>query len=319
MTVHGAEVQELIKRIRASVDERDPSKGKFKVAKSGQKHYKVLHANGSSVVDENGPLIISSSPSDMRWREMTVKRLMASKVLKSDPYKETRGRAEDASEAPELTEQEKAEEKRKAAQRMALRDRSEGFRLRTGRLRARIEPIISRLGGWSRGGSGVKVSDFIVILERWARAEAPELIPTGSGGIGEVPASAWTGAVNNLRTPDGTLSEKWLPLFEGFADRLERDAGSPPEPSESALIYLDMVRESKGIGVAPPAPAEDEEAATADSFRMTLSAVAFRVPKVAVEALFWMARGASADDHDTILELFEQIAAMEAADEGRET
>jgi hypothetical protein len=314
MPSHGAEVTDLIKKVRASVDPTDPGKGKFKVAKSGSKHYKVLHANGAVVTDENGPLIISSSPSDWRWRSMAVARFMRAGVLKSDPYTATRGRAgeDDAEEDDGLTERERAERRQKEERARQLADRSETFRARTQTLRARVEPIVAKLGGWSRGGSGVKVSDFVSVLQHWANTEAAKLIPTGT--LGEaVPASSWTGAVNNLRTPGGTVSEKWMPLLEGFTTRLERDAGEPPIPDESALIYLDLLRESKGI-VLPGAPGDAIVPDVPEPIEVA-AVTKFVFPKLAMDALFWMARGAGPGDQSEILALAEEIATLEATDE----
>lgn len=53
----------------------------------GRGHRKFVDQHGRPVVDSNGPVIISSSPSDHRWREMTVKRLMGAKIIKTDPFK----------------------------------------------------------------------------------------------------------------------------------------------------------------------------------------------------------------------------------------
>jgi hypothetical protein len=71
-----SEIDVLLKAARANGFKTVPGRG----------HRKFVDRHGKTVVDDNGPVIISSSPSDHRWREMTVKRMMGAKILKVDPF-----------------------------------------------------------------------------------------------------------------------------------------------------------------------------------------------------------------------------------------
>lgn len=305
-----SEVDDLVRKIRAQVDQSDPQKRKFKVIKSG-KHQKVVRPNGQVVQDENGPFIISGSPGDFRFREMTVKRAMKAGIFAKDPYKAQ-------TEADEKkSEKERAEEAAKERRARELRDRSEVFRVRTAQVRAAFEPIVAKLGGWSHGGSGLKVGDFVLVLQHWARANEPKLIPVQTGG-GPEPQSAWASAVTNLRTPGGTIAERWLPLFESFVVAL-REGNENLPPEESALVYMDLLRAAKGI--LPPSHDEGPERVNgtmpAPAATPSTSRIVVEWPRVALQALFWMSRGADGQDRDEILDLAEEIAELAATNEER--
>lgn len=300
MTASNSEIRVLIAAIR---------KNGYKVARTGNgSHQKVLRTNGSQVADENGPLIISGSPSDHRWRDMHVNRLMKAGVLKEDPWDPKKTGKDDDGK----TQKERDEDVVKERKARDLRDRSEVFRVRTVDVRAAVEPIISKLGGWSRGGSGVKVADFAAVLRFWAERNDPKVIPLTTS-LAPFQTSAWVTQVTNLRTAGGTISEKWLPLFEAFVVAL-REGNENADPTESSLVYMDLVRDEKGI-LSHPVGAGDGEP------REIPEPVAARVvveyPRVALEALFWMSRGADGQDRDEILDLAEEIAELAATNEER--
>lgn len=317
-----SEIADLAKKIRATVDPTDAQKRKFKVVKNG-KHQKVLRGNGAVLTDPTagGPVILSGSPGDARWREMKVNQLIRLGVFKTDPYKATRAGEDGGDPDDYRSDQEKAKDAEKERRQDQLRARSAGLQERTKAVRAQMEGTIAKLGGWSRGGSGVKVPDFINVLQFWAkRADLLHLFPTMSGGGGyPVPATQWTTAVNNLKAPDATLGEKWLPLFERFSLWLEdegRDSDGIPDPAESALVYMDLFREVKGI---PISSSERGESETSSTLAPSHVRVIFEYPRVALEALFFMSRGADAQDQDRILDLAEEIAELASTNEERKS
>lgn len=328
------EVTELISFVRAAG---------FRVSKSGnQKHWKVMHKNGSAVIDANGPLIISTTPSEHRFREMTVKRLMGAGVLKQDPYKKTKtgpqeagtngGRARSTSHLKDPAVQ--------AAKVARIKEISREFHERTVKLRSRIEPIIAKLGGWSAGrgpqgqGSGVRIAEFGEVLMYWG--DTRNIVETPSDSkTGQPPnKDAVTQAMRNLMKKDGTLGRTWLPIVERFTDDLEDRAGTPPRPERAAERYRELYREMRGISLVtdrPPKALEtavrirqrppDLEAAAAylESQREAPEPEHEQVgplyqpqaPSIAMQAVFLMARGAATEDMETIVKLGEQIARLE--------
>lgn len=258
---YGSEVTELIGIIR---------KTGHKVTKTGNsKHWKVLRSNGSVVVDKSGPIIISSSPSVNRWREMAVQRLMnpdipGGPVLKSDPFKATpsnenkRGpdHADDKGDGKKKGGSKLTDPDVQARRDAATRARSNRNKDRTSALRARWEPIVMKLGGWAAGrGSGVRLTEMGEVMFAWARnrgrMELPKTTMTGAA----MTASALSQTVRTFRTPGGTLGEKSLELFEAFIDDVERECGVPVDTAKAASRYMGFLREAKGISTGPTSPA----------------------------------------------------------------
>lgn len=289
---HGSEVTELIGIIR---------KTGHKVTKTGNsKHWKVLRSNGSVVVDANGPIIISSSPSVNRWREMAVQRLMnpnipGGPVLKADPFKATlpnknkRG-PDHAADQPKKNKgaSKLADPAVQAARDRAVRARSDRNRENTAKLRARWEPIVVKLGGWAHGrtGSGLRVGEMGDVMFAWARnrgrMELPKTTLTGAEMTPPVVAQA----VRTFRTPGGILSEKTLELFGAFVDDVERDCGRPVDTAKAASRYMGFVREAKGISNGPTSPAPSPA-------RVAPPPV---VPPAAPEPLLWVPAADEAPD-----------------------
>lgn len=283
-------------------------KNGYKVARTGSSkgggsHQKILRPNGSQVTDDNGPLILSGSPSEHRWREMHVHRLMKAGVLKADPWKAT---GQDGAEPEEngngrkrgahLQDPEVIERRQRA-----LQERTDKLRGTSAQLRARLEPIIAKLGGWSRGGSGVSQVDFVKVVLHWLDAyeQRAALWPKTKDGVGEVDVEELRRAVTNLRQPDKTVGEKWTMLLRGFIDELQREAGVPPDPAEAALKYLELLRETKGLvsprtnGAGPgsliPQP---EPARPLDGLTALREGGPVLLTSLALEVLVGMARGA---------------------------
>lgn len=328
MPAKGGEVQELIRHVRAA---------KFKVVKSGnQKHYKVLDARGRPVVDANGPLIISSSPGDMRWREMHVKRLMGAGVLKADPYKETRGTQAEANgnnngQPPEKKKRGDGHSlttpEAQAAKLRAIQKKSDANRERTARIRARFEPIAAKLGGWTSGrgmhSSGLQATEVGLVIYSWAktrgRLELPAKVHTDP--LKHIGPEHVAQAVQRLKNPAETLSDRWTPLFEVFVDELQRNAGTPPDPQKAAYRYQELLREAKGISdppaspaalppvpVAPPSANGDQEAHV-EHVKVGPAHSQQAAPKLALKAMWYMAKGS--DDLDDALDVAAEIAELE--------
>lgn len=123
---------------------REQSKGKYKVI-SGGKHLKVIHAEGPkkgrSVVDKDGPLIISGSPSEVRNRLEAANRLTKAGVLKFDPWNPPSRNGDE----PEFDGRE--------ARREAARTVSRRQNIESDNLRAIIEPFLVKIGGsWEKRG-----------------------------------------------------------------------------------------------------------------------------------------------------------------------
>lgn len=248
-----SEVSTLISHIR---------RAGYKVTKSGNaKHWKVLKPNGAVLVDKNGPVIISTTPSETRFREMTVQRLMSTDppVFKKDPYKATPSNPAEKGLTPEREKRSGKgviTDEMRARARAGAERKSEEYRERTAKIRARWEPILAKLGGWQRvqHGPGVSKVDFGRAMTGWAgrrgRVELPKKTqrgtPMNEGAIQQI--------VNNF-SKGGTLGDVWAPLFEVFIDALERGSGTPPDPSKSAEHYREFLREEKGISPGPQSPA----------------------------------------------------------------
>lgn len=305
----------------------------FRVSKSGnQKHWKVMHKTGAAVIDAKGPIIISSSPSEHRWREMTVQRLMAANVLKKDPYKKTATGGEQNGTTPRGQHLASPEmrEAAKQARVAAIQRISQDHHERTSKLRARLEPVIARLGGWSRargpGGNttGIQVVELTRVAMHWGKTR----------GISETPEATESAAVQSMRNlmTGGTLGRLWLPFAERFVDDLEDHAGTPPRPEKAAERYMELLREMKGVPVARPpreptgpmivrkrepdfAAAQDYIDSQQEPAEPQHVRVGPRHPtkSIAMRAMFLMSKNASSDDMDEIISLGEAIARLEEA------
>lgn len=321
---HQAEIRELVKHVRANG---------FKVAKTGGgAHQKVLTKSGQPVVDANGPLIISGSPGERRWREMHVQRFMAAGVLKNDPFKETRegdteGRPKRGAHLrdPEI----------EARRLRALRERSDALKEQSMVLRSRAEPIVAKLGGWgTRTTLGtVTPLEFSEVIWHWAireqRSELPETTPRGE----PTTIDHMRQAVMRLKAPSETIPERWLGLLKAFIDELERDAGLPPDAAEAANRYRTLHRESRSLPVVDDFEEDDtfepEERVLADELRDTMAKYNGNgtvtpeqmyervgplyelevLPPLAAEVLFRI--DPAATDFDTALKLATSVARLE--------
>ena len=299
MSLAQKDVRELIGHIRATK--------KYKVTSSG-KHHRVLDMKGRVVVDENGPLIISKTPSEHRWREMTIHRLMKAGVLKSDPYKQHHEKKGDNGGGDHLTKEETRALQRAAVARVA-QNRAE----RTRRLRERLEPLVARCGGWneSRGTTrGVSASELGLIAHHWGETRGRVDRPPSVG------AAQQTANANLKR--GGTLSDRNADFWEAFIN--EWAAAEDPR-----RWYIDQIRIAKGLPVTqviestlepvtpPDGPVPERVSSLAtmvESAMRVASSLPHGVGDRALRAVYLMASGGE-KNRDEILEMGEWILAQE--------
>lgn len=321
---HQAEIRELVKHVRANG---------FKVAKTGGgSHQKVLNKSGQPVVDANGPLIISGSPGDRRWREMHVQRFMAAGVLKSDPFKETR---EGDTEGRPARGSHLRDPAVVARQRQALQERSDALKEQSMVLRSRAEPIVAKLGGWgTRTTLGtVTPLEFAEVMWAWAVREQRTELPATTTRGEPVTIDHMRQAVMRLKAPSETIPERWMGMLKAFIDELEREAGLPPDAMEAANRYRTLHRESRSLPVVDDFEEDDtfepEERALADHLRETMAKYngngaspppeyeerlgpmydAEVLPPLAAEVLYRI--DPAATDFDTALKLAASVARLE--------
>lgn len=321
-----AEVRDYVAKIRA--------KG-YKVVKTGNaKHYKILTSKSVPVVDENGPLIISSSPSDHRWREMHVKRAMAVGIFAEDPYKETRGKKgpqpNGNGDSGEGEQEDDPKAKQRRAMAAAAKLRGDEFRQRSRDLRSRIEMMVVKLGGWNTGHgtsvNGVTVADFMRLVRHWLDKHQTKIKWPEDKGIPTSPAAA-NQSLTNLRKPDGTIGAKWLPVIEAFVDYLYDEDALDAEKAASRFRIL--ARETRGevkSGVlaarsSPPEPGAGLARPRHDEDEGANGRVVERIgpahdtggrvepPELAMRALYWMSRGEGAGE--SVIEIAHKIAELE--------
>lgn len=305
MSLAQKDVRDLISHIRATKS--------YKVTSSG-KHHRVLDLKGRVVVDENGPIIISKTPSEHRWREMTVHRLMRAGVFKSDPYKQHHEKKAEANgKGDHLTKEETRQLQRESIARLG-RNRAD----RTKRLREKLEPLVAAAGGWNdRRGStrGVSPSELGQAAHHWGAERGRVDRPPSVG--------AATQAANVNLKKGGTLSERTADFWEAFVNEW---AAAP----DTRRWYIDMVRAAKGLPLTDvietsltavnvpedPVPEQTSSLATVVQHAMAAAtSLPHGVGHRALKAVFLMA--ASGDkDRDEIMEMGEWILAREYEQSG---
>jgi len=339
-----SEVRDLLTKINATK--------KYKAVKSGSKHHKVVYAEGPQknkpVVDANGVLIISATPGEVRWREMTVKRLLAAKVLDSDPYKKTPtgGDSQNGDTAKKkggknhpFSDPERAAAIN-AAKLAAIDAKSKKAREETAQLRARLEPVVIHLGGWGgRGGRfnveipmeermarTLSLTELAAVAHHWAFTRGRMEAPRVKGTTQIVDVGVFHSAATQVKLPGHTLGDSWRPFWTAFIDELYSNAGTGADaPRKAASRYWELYREMKGVPVrepatppggpaaapsAPPGAREDAEPETAAEEPLRIGpAYDSPLPALAFEALWLMAKGT--DDYDKAMSVAEKIAKLE--------
>ncbi len=293
-------------------------KNGFKFVPAGGGHKKVVDKHGKPVVDNNGPLILTSTPGDARWRVMTVKRWIAAKVLKEDPFQSNQERKANrrlsgGAVTNRLTDPDIQAKKVAAIHAKAARERDE-----TQKLREILEPIIVRIGGWGAGSSGkvTQIGDVAFWFNDWRG-----FVPNFSGQSGA------RAAIQSLKGKQ-TLSERNRQAVKYFLDELTKS-------QDPAARYFELYRLSKGLPAKedetirggtplpdPPMKGEREKRAEVTSNGGPEVAKATRPATkpgaLALEAVAFMVMGKEKDevDMDRVLQLGEEIQQMELSQRG---
>lgn len=301
-----SEVDILIRAARANGYKTVPAQGG---------HKKIVNHRGQPVVDNNGPLILSSSPSDARWREMTVKRWLAAGVIKVDPFesdtpskavrKLTGGAVSGKGGRSRL-----ADADVQAAKVAAIKANAAAARDATQRLRESWEPIIVKLGGWKMG----MVTQVADTAHWWNEHRGHVDGFTSQAGA--------RSAVQGLKLGQ-TLSERNRKAFAFFLDELVKSGNAQER-------YFEILRLSKGLppkevepirGGRPlpdPPPLEErqkqKEVFTNGHGRKETIGPATK-PSLALEAVAQMMVGRSEVDLE-VLRIGEQIQQLELAERG---
>lgn len=217
----------------------------FRFVPNGSGHLKLLNKKGAVVVDDKGPVIMSTSASDIRARDMHVKRLMKAGALKSDPYKDQQpiGKRNDGDAQQSRREKSIAaitSPEARAARKESDVQRSKEREANTAKLRSRIEPFVMSLGGWDKSGTAADLSKVLFyFLKARNRTEA---------------FSSLDSCAQNVYTlkKGNTLSDRSVDAWSFLLDEIER-AGDTVEARR--MRYHELLRDALGLNAPPAAPA----------------------------------------------------------------
>jgi len=215
-------------------------KNGYKVLPAGRaKHLRVIDPKGKVVVDAQGPVIVSSTPSEHRHRDMHVQRWIAAGIITADqnPWKPQKAK-EGENGQPETRSEE--EERLLAAKKAEIAEQDRARANRTKKIRERLEPIIARLGGWEKRGLQADMGRVLFRLSR-----------------------GWTGAPKNENSAGQLITriKRGDTLGEGSAECLERLLKELENHEDLVLHWTNLVRESKDLPkltALPPAKTEPE-------------------------------------------------------------
>jgi hypothetical protein len=292
------EVDDLVRAIKAT--------GSYDV-ENGPTHYKVVNASGNSVYS------LPKSPSDSRWRENAVHDLIRAGVLDHDPKKNGRKRSAEAGAShlvrPEI----------QAAKVAAVKARHARFAEITAGIRARIEPLINKVGGWGARDGQITAAELGMAAMYWGR-DRPDVFRSQNG--------ARASAQSNIKQ-GGTLSEGASNFWDAFVTAWET-------AEDQRSWYFDLVREMKGLApiekrvivggaelTEKPGPTKNLRRAgkvstyVAEDKKHPLEPDRV-VGHLALKAVMLMAAGSETINQHEILEVGEQILALEARLAGEE-
>lgn len=287
-------------------------KNGYKTVPSGGGHKKIVDHRGQAVVDDNGPLLISSSPGDNTWREKHVARLLRRGVIKRDPWgqDEPAGvRDENRKAGPGLKDPEiraRAQERQDEENRRRAEE--------TKALRARIEPFVAKVGGWDKRGFQSELSQaFAAYGER-------------RGHLDWTPNTAAATQLFYKLRKGGTWNDRIIQHVTLFFD----DILNSEDP---VLRYVDLVRESKNL---PPTEVRAVETGPAVGLPTDRVLIHDKPPeelgygpknaakqirsngvgplyesKLALEVLFEMVHGREEVDKDAVINLAYRVAELE--------
>jgi hypothetical protein len=199
-------------------------KGYKCVPGSGGGHVKILDPKGRRVIDENGPVILSTTPSDYRARDLAVARLIRAGVLtdKDLPWKPQKPKLLLGEPDEEKLSRDEQLARAKQAERDVIKGEQRTRQERTQEIRARLEPLLTTLGGWTKRGMIGEMADVAYHHNKgtaWgfpsvqaARANATSL--RRGGTLSEDKATCWLGLLDTLEEAAGRnkLREAWFDL-----------------------------------------------------------------------------------------------------------
>lgn len=284
-----SEVDDLIRDIKAT--------GTHNVSSIGA-HHKVTDSDGNVVY------VLAKTPSDRRWRDNAVRGLVKAGVFEKDPRKNN-GHPKKRSNLHDPEVQAK-----KVA---AVKARHERFAAATREIRARIDPLIVKVGGWGSRKGQVSASELGLAAMHWGR-NRPDVFASEEG--------ARSSAQSNIKQ-GGTLSEKGASFWDAFVTAWE----SADDPRR---WYFDLVREMKGLPKTSVIVGGAEVAQTTGKRPRTGPVHVYKIEeeeepeeklengkqpevigRLALKAVLLMASGSETMNHQEILELGEQILALE--------
>lgn len=222
-----SEVDVLLKAAKANGYKTVPAQGG---------HKKIVDHRGKPVIDSKGPIIISGTPGDHRWRDMTVKRWLAAGIIKVDPFESnTPGKAVRRLKGGAVSGRgggsRLADPDVQEAKVAAIKAKAAVERDHTQKMREQWEPIVAKIGGWGKIG---QLSDVVFWFGEWR-------------GIVErfKTRDAAYRALTTLRKGQ-TLSEAGRKAMAYFIEELVK----VKNPQDR---YIELVRLSKGL------PAKEDE------------------------------------------------------------
>lgn len=262
----------------------------FKVV-PGSGHYKIVDVNGklgakgTKVRDEHGPVVISSSPGDFRARDLLAARLVRAGILedKDLPWKPMKKKGADGillgdpePEKPERLTQAQAERRKRDGDNRTRHEKTQ-------QIKGELEPIITRLGGWTKRGligelatvvyHHSKDSPWGFKSEATAKASAANLRKGGT--LSDDHATCWEGLLMTLAAADmeGTLRETWFDLVRlarGLPPRSQpipayrpgtavgQERSTPVFPRDTGALVRDMEEQYGGRRERPSWPEGEE-------------------------------------------------------------
>lgn len=288
-----SEIDQLVRDIKAT--------GSFDVRSNGT-HHKVVNEAGAQVY------VLPKSPSDHRWRENAIHGLIRAGVFESDPRRgngKKINRGHSRLSDPDV----------QAAKVAAVRARAAHYAEITDAIRDRLNPLVTKVGGWGIRKGQVTAAELGLVAKHWGR-DRPDVFKSDS--------AARASAQGNMKQR-GACSPQACTFWDAFVTAWE----SAEEPRR---WYFDLVREMKGLeptkvivggqeqtrnteykktrsGRVRTYMMEPEEEAEPEEVKVELDP---GIGKLALKAVFLMTVGRKNVDQEDVLEVGEQILALEA-------
>ena len=280
------DVEDLVRAIKAT--------GTHDVKSNGA-HHKVIDGAGHTIY------VLPRSPSDRRWRENAVHELIKFGVFEKDPKKAKKSSHHLAD--PEI----------QAKKIAAVKERAARLAAETSVVRERMTPLVNKIGGWGMGQNQITASEVGMVAKHWGR-DRPD--------VWETDGAARTSAQNNMKH-NGACSPQALAFWDAFVTDWEL-------ADDPRSWYFDLAREMKGLApiekrvivggaelAEKPGPKKNLRRAgkvrtyVAEDRKHPLEPDTV-VGHLALKAVLLMAAGSETMNQNEILEVGEQILALEA-------